>query len=130
MNTHVKRIEEPPGLAQAVEGNHTEDDSDVILARSYVFEVVLKRAQRKSIRSLDNDPKLLAVVEVLESVPIERYRLHPMFCTIRSTEDRLVVRNYLHYKDLANKIVEKLRGPQGEVLRMEYQSHLRMGEGI
>ena len=106
------------------------DDPDVQFVESYVYESVLLHTQRRSIALLKRDQHLFSVAQKLSEVPEGKQRFHPLFCALRSTQDRLCVKAYLFYKHMVRLHTERLRGEKGEHFREEYQRALRLGDGI
>jgi hypothetical protein len=129
MKASLRTNDDPPGLADAVEGTDTSDDCDILLAKRYVTQCIFNSRQRKELRTIESDHELLMRATRIVELPEARQRNHPLYCEIRSNDERITVRNFMFFMQLTTMHVNALRGENGEPLRRQMQSALGEGEG-
>ncbi len=127
MKAVFRTNDEPPGILVMTEANAVDDDT--ILAQRYVRDVVFNSQQRKLMRDIEGDPALFERASGIVQLPEKRQRNHPLYCEIRSNEERLIVKNFMHYFQLTLIHTQHLKGAHGERLRREWQVALSQGKG-
>jgi hypothetical protein len=125
-----REVEEPPGNAEIVEGNVQGEDSDQILAREYVFRVILGRGQRRSIRTVDADSQLKRVALSIVTAQIEQHQRHPEYLNLVRSDDRRCVREYVHFLRMTDDCLKRLKSREGERTREDFARSLGYGDGV